>query len=308
MFYQSLTAMIDSISFWYRTDDPEHIEKLTSLMKGHISIGMPIHMTSKSKADNPIYPLRLELTPNNIVRVSGSIHKYWNAPNYTNDTIFTWKNFENAIFKLMAELRIDLKWQDPQITNLEIGLNYMLAFNVDEFLASLVYFKNHPFQYSKPARGSVKKWGKESVLTDYKVKFYNKAWLINKELKSTKYLDERLLRFEITYGAHLQRNLKFSTITGLLKSMDIIKTTLKDFLKKVEMKSYTDYRSVSIEDIFCLEGYTNPEFSFNTRQLPKNTKQKLKRKYESTTKRLKSFPTKHESVLRAMILEVDALC
>lgn len=298
--------MVDYIAFNYKTRDPEHLQAIADkLAENRRSMEM-INSTPIGKRTNKIHPMQIKLLSNDRVFVTGSIHKYWNSPEHTNDNDFTWKDFIVAIKKLMAELKIDLAVEDPKVTHLEIGLNFLLPFAVDEFLDAAIFYKNRSFRYCKPKKGTTKEWGKESINTDYTIKCYNKSWLTNKELKWAKYSENKLLRFEISYESHLVRYLKCETINGILKSKKQVVSTIKTALEKIEFRPDLDYSKASTEEISFVEAFSSPNFSHNVRRLTKYKKRKLDLQYEVIKKRTSGNP-RLEAIRKQMIAKLDKL-
>ena len=270
--------------FNYVTDQPDHLISICDKMRDHDRGLQPYHVTSNTTA-NPIYPLRALIYPNDRVLVSGSIHKYSNKENHCNDTDFSLKQAINTIEEICDTLKIDLHKTDPKITSIEVGVNIRISIPVIEFLKTVGKYKFCDFSYSKPMSGSTRKWGKELRMTDYDIKFYDKSYLTNKELKHIKYPKENLLRFEIRFTHHIKRYLNFDSISGLIKNAAFIPILIGNVINHLTFKKMLSYTMLDTDEILTCEAFNNDEFYNNIQSLSRGTKLRLKKKYEAVLKK-----------------------
>lgn len=280
--------MIDFIAFWFITKHRKHLEKFC-IRKQEYDGGAKIALvTSNNEDSNPLFPMRVKLLESDKVLVSGSIHKFWNKDDHCNDTDFSIESALRAIFKILHILKIDVeKDKSPKITKIEFGVNIEVPHSIDQILKSVSKYKCYNFTYSRPKKGSKKKWGKEVLNIDYDIKLYNKSYLTNKELGYEKYSVENLLRLEIVYNNHLKRSISLNNVVELIGNMSIIEDLLLKLIDNIHFKPNLDYDVIPLHDLYVIEAINNPEFYEDTKSLGKVKKAKIKRHYNTI---LKKYP------------------
>ena len=136
--------------------------------------------------------LKIRLLHKGWCEISGSIHKYHNNGEH-NFNQFTKLDFEHAVNELCQRLDINI-WQF-NLSGVEFGVNLKSHFSTEQIMSSLIRYKNKEFlQQRHDDEGDYK----QAVLTEYKVKAYDKR----QHYESQGYeFEHDIFRFELKYNS-----------------------------------------------------------------------------------------------------------
>lgn len=131
---------------------------------------------------NPYRDLRFTITESEVVKVAGSLHKYFNHGEYNYDD-FSYDKLVKAILELCRDFGINP--MEVALSSMEFGVNIELPFETRLFIDSLVTHKYKEFSGERDAHKDLK----EVRYQQYKVKIYDKGLQNN--------LTRNLLRIEV---------------------------------------------------------------------------------------------------------------
>lgn len=224
--------MYDKIDFGF---DTQHIE--------YFRENICFNKSQSGSSDEPkyfnnnFYGLSVSMIEN-MVYVSGSLHKFYYGNNYT---FFTKSDIEHAVKKLCKLLLIQPNEPSLKFTLLEFGINIPTECLPMQYAKLMLMYSNKGFYPSKPPRRSSKHYGTICNLSDYEFKFYDKylQTLITfkgsqeeKQQLKKMFAESNLLRFEVVY----RRVNKMPHLYNLssLYSNDFLEFIVDDFTKKYE--------------------------------------------------------------------------
>jgi hypothetical protein len=141
-----------------------------------------------SEIDNLLFTL----TPDDILKLQGSLHKFKNGGKHNFDN-FTFNEFITVIETLKT--RFDLLPGNIPLNNLEIGVNIHLPYSPSLFIDELIHYKNNTFNVTRRSDMHYA----ESEQAQYKLKIYNKG---------LQYGIGNILRFELRFNKMQSLNSK----------------------------------------------------------------------------------------------------
>jgi hypothetical protein len=141
-----------------------------------------------SEIDNLLFTL----TPENILKLQGSLHKFKNGGKHNFDN-FTFNEFITVIETLKT--RFDILPENIPLNNLEIGVNIHLPYSPSLFIDELIHYKNNTFNVTRRSDMHYA----ESEQAQYKLKIYNKG---------LQYGIGNILRFELRFNKMQSLNSK----------------------------------------------------------------------------------------------------
>jgi len=189
--------------------------------------------------------LIITITPENVVKISGSLHKYSNN-GYHNHNDFTYSDLLNVIVDLWRLFSINPA--NVVLNNLEFGVNVEVPFNPNLFIDNLIHFKRTCFNV---VTRNKQKYA-ESLKNRYILKIYNKGLQYG--------LETNILRYEIKVIR--SEHLKQFDIKHL---HDILNLEKLDILKKDLVESFKDI-------VYWNPGINEDRFPTKQKELLKNGK------------------------------------
>jgi hypothetical protein len=165
--------------------------------------------------------MKLELFPNGYVELAGSLHKYYNDGKH-NYNQFGRKEAEIALKRLIEATGLELKLF--KVDSVEVGVNLMPPIPSDDIINNTLMYKRRPFEAKhRNNEGNYK----QAVLSEYRVKLYNKRLHYEKQGYDIGY---EILRFELKINKmRMLANYRVFTLDDLFIGIEQI---AKDMLPK----------------------------------------------------------------------------
>lgn len=237
--------------------------------------------------------LKVQINGIGVVRISNSLLKFSNGNNYSNCSFNTLKETINHLVK-----KFELDLEHTKVSKFEFGVNLHLDIPVDSFLNSLVSYKNR--ELNKMTTSSGQLYGYKAELSQYSVKFYDKAAEVKIHSKGREIIQGNILRIEL-----VRKSLPILNDYRLLKDFldeSKINNLFGELIRMVyRFKISSDFKLIDItpRQRELLFAGLNKSFWSNERSLNKNT---YKSKRSLFTKLFrKTINTKVKSKLMAKI-------
>lgn len=160
-----------------------------------------------------------------IVLLKGSVHKFKNAGNHNYDD-FTLNDFVDVLISLHIEFGINP--YQTRLQNLEFGVNVEIPFKTEDFLSSIILYKNKlPDFKSYGNKGCLLRF----VFDQYELKLYD---------KSKQYgLNENIIRIEVKVKKMEYFNSKTRSI-GIYSLIDLLQPDKVEHLKQLLVSAFKE--------------------------------------------------------------------
>lgn len=216
--------MIDRIKFYIKDVDFDDVEKRLGLVPTGIAKDDSFNYSAKIKNLTVTYKGRC-------LWIDGSLHKYAKGNNYS---LFTYEEAKIAIRELAEYIGISL--ERFIVSKMELGLNFPMSHNSEQYLEIIHSYKNHPFIYMSPYGRTSKFKGRECHFSEYQIKFYDKTFEAmkrerNKEEKEK--IPANILRFEIDLYRNKLSDEGFKNVTGKNLQSPLHYTRLKKLVERI---------------------------------------------------------------------------
>lgn len=149
----------------------------------------------------------------NLLRISGSLHKFSKGNNYS---LFTYEEAKCTICELSNKLGVPL--ENFIVTKIELGLNLRVKLNPIKYIEAVKRYKKYTFIPMTPYSKTSKIKGCRCKLSEYEIKLYDKTFEFIKSekvsVKNRSIVPENLLRFEISFSRKQLKYKGFKNLTG----------------------------------------------------------------------------------------------
>lgn len=268
--------MIDGIKLFIKNTSQLEIQYLKKkLIKCKETIGEDNHQFRGQKDW-----FRITIKSDRNIELNGSIHKYFNNGNNSND--FTFNELQLAIKMLCID--IGIKPERIAIQNIEIGVNVRGSpVSFAEIEQNIIHYKN---KYFEPFKVRGRNFGYIFKMQQFLIKVYDKG----KQMRKS----EEILRLELKIEKmEFQKNVGIVTLADLTnkyKVEKLIELSITRFGKIVfddyeNIDNEIDKRNVPVKDaIFYLRARNTKYWISINRRLSKSTITSHKRRFEKFIK------------------------
>jgi len=293
--------MIDYLKFTIPTS--KYLDQFINQAKFHFS---QIYDNNTEELKYPMWGecdgMKIKITQN-IIEISGSIHKYWNSKEHgvhANYNDFSRNEIENALGKLASDFGFSL--EDTTLRNLEFGVNIEVTTDPTTIIQkNILTYKDKEPKINDDYRDTGK--FTQFEFSNYRFKIYDKGKQFN--------LDYRLLRIELKTikSSHVTKGIKWN----LTKLYD--KATLEDLGNKLtkmctELLMCDSFELVDFVDTADhrkLLEFTNPRNWVYWRSTLKNKTKNRRKKVFSDLKDSYELSTTQQELIDLVSQKIEEL-
>ena len=217
--------MIDRITFYIDKVDLEDVEERLSLLPAGVAKDESTRYAGKLRNLSIIYA-------GERLQISGSLHKFMKGNNYS---LFAYKEVKSAL--AILEKYVGITLDRFIVTQLELGVNFQMANEVEKYFPLFHSYKKHPFFYMAPLKGTSKLRGCKCAMTDYTIKFYDKTFEVIRSGRIPKkdhaMIPHNIMRYEISITRKQLKYEGLKNVTGENLLSDLHYTKFKKLMNRI---------------------------------------------------------------------------